>query len=123
MDRNQSQGIEHRSAMRVGWLGAFELVLRASGRQRRGSRTDEADRRAIHADAVLRQPTDGVRSQQARQEGQPQARATADAADGPGSHLPEASTVGSSSRPPDLSLPAAGLQSRSKRKNERYQRN
>ena len=55
----KKQGVEFEMAMRS--FGAFpiELLLPANGSESRGCDSDESDRRAIHKDAVLREPKDG----------------------------------------------------------------
>src|SRR5437773_822263 len=112
MGRIESRKIEHRAAVRADPLGAFDVVLRAGGRQCRGSEADAVDRRAVHAKAVLRKPADGGRTEGPRLEYQSQASATVDAADGFGSHLSEAAIIGSSSGPSDLSVPVAEREDR-----------
>src|SRR5271165_3582035 len=83
-----------------------------SGRE---SAIDAVDRRAIHTDAVLRNPEDGLVARRARIRGQRETGTPADAGDGAGSALFEATAVGSRVRTQDLSVSAAQSQDRSAR--------
>jgi len=54
MDRDRAQRIIGSRAMRVSGIGAFDVLLRAGGKERRESEVDAAARRAVLTTAVLR---------------------------------------------------------------------
>ena len=88
---------EHRPAVRAAGPGAVDVLLPAGGRDGREPGADEADRRAVFGDAVLRQPQAGDRTGR-----QSQACAAADAADGLGGDLSEAAHHAAGRRTQDL---------------------
>src|SRR5713101_2838743 len=112
MDR-RGEGAEHPASVSVGRSFAVGVVLPGGTGERRESGPDAADRRAVHADAVLRGAEDGALAAAARRYGESEAGATADAADGTGSDLSQAAAVPAGAWPPDLSLPAARAEDRS----------
>jgi putative transposase len=84
MDRTRPPAVERGPAMRTARAAAIDAVLPPLGRERRESRADAADRRAVLGDAVLRQPEAGPRAGR-----QSQARAAVDATHGNRGDLPE----------------------------------
>ena len=92
MDRAVAQD-QYPSAVRPTWGKPQRFVLHTGGAERGGSPGDEAYRRAIHADAVLRFSANDGPSEDAWYRSQPQAGAAFDAADGARGHLPEAAPV------------------------------
>src|SRR6266571_8269095 len=97
---------------KVDWGFAHGSVLRAGTGDSRESAIDALDRRAIYTDAVLRGPEDELVARRTRICGQPQTGASADAADGAGGDLPEATAVHAGARAPHLSIPAARRENR-----------
>src|SRR5437879_5335297 len=83
------------------------MVLRAGGGVGREFSVDAADRRAVLADTVLRQPSDGGMVAGPRSGSESQACPAADADDEAGGHLPEAADDDRGSGAPDLSVSAA----------------
>lgn len=73
-------------------------ILCAEGIAGGGPRSDEANRRAIHTQTVLRFPADGGRTPAAGVGGQPKAGAAADAGDGVGGRVSQAAPI--SKQPP-----------------------
>ena len=69
------QRTEHSAAVRIGWRVAVGTVLRSRSGNGRKSAIDAIVRRAIHADAILRGPEDGLVAGRARLRGQPEAGA------------------------------------------------
>ena len=118
-----AQRPEHPAAMPLGGGFAVGVVLRGGTGSGRESALDAVDRRAIHTDAVLRNPEDGLVARRARTRGQRETGTPADAADGAGGALSEATAVGSRVRTQDLSVSAAQPQDRSARPRlgQRYQ--
>jgi hypothetical protein len=106
---------EHTAAVPLGGDFAVGMVLRGETGSDREFAIDAVDRRAIHTDAVLRNPEDGLVARRARTRGQRKTGTPADAADGAGSNLSEATAVGSRVRAQDLSVSAAQSQDRSTR--------
>jgi hypothetical protein len=98
---------EHPAAVPLDWDFAVRVVLRGGTGDGRELGIDAVDRRAIHTDAILRNPEDGLVAGRARIRGQCETGTSVDAADGVGSDLSEASAVGSRERAPDLSVSAA----------------
>ena len=103
---------EHSAAVPLDWGFAGGVVLRSGTGDGRESETDAFDRRAVHADAILRGSQDGLVAGRARLCGQSEARAALDAVDGIGSHLPETAAVDSSAGAQDLSVSIAGAEDR-----------
>jgi hypothetical protein len=106
---------EHTAAVPLGGDFAVGMVLRGGTGSGREFAIDAVDRRAIHTEAVLRNPEDGLVARRARTRGQRKTGTPADAADGAGSNLSEATAVGSRVRAQDLSVSAAQSQDRSAR--------
>src|SRR5438105_456113 len=89
------QRAEHSAAVRIDWSLAVGTVLRSRTGDGRESGIDAVAGRAIHADAVLRGPEDGLVAGRARIPGQSKAGATVDASDGIGGDLRETAAVAS----------------------------
>src|SRR5882672_1889794 len=85
MARTGSPAVDRGPAVPAAGAAALDLVLPADRRERGESRAHATDRRAVFGDALLRQPEAGGGA-----ESQSQARAAADAQDGPGGDLPAA---------------------------------
>src|SRR6266851_2797544 len=109
----RAQRTEHTAAVPLGGGFAVGVVLRGGTGSGREFAIDAVDRRAIHTDAVLRNPEDGLVAGRARIHGQHETGTPADAADGAGSDLCKATAVGSRARTQDLSVSAAQPQDRS----------
>ena len=90
-----AQKPEHPAAVPFGGGFAFGVVLRGGTGSGREFALDAVDRRAIHTDAVLRNPEDGSVARRARIRGQRETGTPADAGDGAGGALSEATAVGS----------------------------
>ena len=58
MDRDRTQSIIGGGAMRVGGIGAFDVLLRAGGAERRELEVNAGDRRAVSQATVLRLAAD-----------------------------------------------------------------
>src|SRR3989338_10963837 len=58
MDRVRAQSVIGGGAMRVGGIGAVDVLLRAGGQERRELEVDAGDRRAVPQAAVLRLAAD-----------------------------------------------------------------
>src|SRR5262245_8743119 len=101
--------------MRAARAEQVEPVLRAGPRVTREPPADAADRRAVHGPPVLRQPAHDGLADPAGGASQPQARATADADDGSGDDLSQATAEPVRARASDLSVPAAGREDRAAR--------
>ncbi len=99
MRRRGTQEPERRPAVRVAGPGPLDVLLHAGGRDGREPGLDAADRPGVPGDAVLRQPQAGRGPQ-----GQSQARAAADAADGVGGDLPKAADHAARGGTQDLPL-------------------
>src|SRR5208282_3984374 len=110
-----AQRTEHTAAVPLGGGFAVGMVLRGGTGSGREFAIDAVDRRAIHTDAVLRNPEDGLVARRARICGQCETGTPADAADGAGSDLSKATAFGSRVRTQDLSVSAAQSQDRSAR--------
>ena len=110
-----AQRTEHPAAVPLGGGFAVGVVLRGGTGSGRESALDALDRRAIHTDAVLRNSEDGLVARRARIRSQREAGTPADAADGAGGALSEATAVGSRVRTQDLSVSAAQPEDRSAR--------
>jgi transposase InsO family protein len=100
---------EHTAAVPLDGGFAVGMVLRGGTGEGREFEIDAVDRRAIHADAVLRNPEDGLVARRARIRGECETGAPADAADGAGSDISEATAVGSRVRTQDLSVSASDI--------------
>src|SRR5260370_6564155 len=109
----RAQRTEDTAAVPVDGGFAIGVVLRGRTGDGREFEIDAVDRRAIHTDAVLRNPEDGLVARRARIRGQCETGTPADAADGAGSDISEATAVGSRVRTQDLSVSAAQPQDRS----------
>src|SRR2546422_2393367 len=107
MDQSRAFRTEHSTAVRAGRTGPVELLLPGSGGDAREPRADASDRRAVHADTVLRDPAADSMVAQQRLRGQSQASGALDEADGTGGDLPEASAESANRRASDLSVPVA----------------
>ena len=77
-----AQRTEHPAAVPLGGGFAVGVVLRGGTGSGRESALDAVDRRAIHTDAVLRNPEDGLVARRARIRSQREAGTPPDAADG-----------------------------------------
>src|SRR5688572_613528 len=89
------QRAEHSAAGRIVRSLAVRVVLRSRTGDGRESGFDAAAGRAVHADAVLRGPKDGVVAGRARIPGQCEAGAAVNASDGAGGDLPQTAAVAS----------------------------
>src|SRR6516164_8354409 len=89
------RAIEHTAAVPLDGDFAVGVVLRRRTRDRRESAVDAANRRAVHADTVLRDPEDDPVAVRARVRGQRETDPPVDAANGTGGDLSEAAVVGS----------------------------
>lgn len=110
-----AQRTEHTAAVPLDGGFAVGVVLRGGTGDGRKFAIDAVDRRAIHTDAVLRNPKDGLVARRARIRSQCETGTPADAADGAGSDISEAPAVGSWGRAQDLSVSAGQPQDRSAR--------
>ena len=115
MDRTSTPSTERRAAVPTGGIVSAGAVLPAVRRERRESLADAVARRAVHANAVLWRDQNDRLAGQARSCGQFETGTATAAADGPGSHLREATAVGSRVRTQDLSVSAAQPEDRSAR--------
>ena len=104
---------EHTAAVPLDGDFAVGVVLRSGTGDGREFETDAVHRRAIHTDAVLWDSKDDLVARRARLRGQSEAGTPADAADGTGGDLPEATAVGSRARTSHLSVSAARAENRS----------
>ena len=95
------RAIEHTAAVPLDGNFAVGVVLRRRTRDRRESAVDAANRRAVHADTVLRDPEDDPVAVRARVRGQRETDPPVDAANGTGGDLSEAAVVGSGARTSD----------------------
>src|SRR5918992_2793772 len=101
MDRDRTQGAIDRGAMRVGGVGALDVLLRGGGGERREPEVDAPDRRAISEATVLRLAADDRVAYRAGVGGQREAGSAVDAGDGTGgkrsgtSHQPQTSRASS----------------------------
>lgn len=84
MHRSQSQGLVDRPAVRVVGGSQGQLLLLATAGARRDASSDAEDRRALHGTSVSGQPANCGHAQP-----EPEVCATAHAADGDRSPLPE----------------------------------
>jgi hypothetical protein len=89
-----AQRTEHPAAVPLDGGFAVGVVLRGGTRDGREFAIDAVDRRAIHTDAVLRNPKDGLVARRARIRGQCETGTPADAADGGGSDISKATAAG-----------------------------
>src|ERR1700687_1157174 len=110
-----AQRTEHTAAVPLDGGFAVGVVLRGETGDGREFEIDAVDRRAIHTDAVLRDPEDGLVARRARIRGECETGTPADAADGAGSDISEAPAFGSRDRTQDLSVSAGQPQDRSAR--------
>ena len=102
------QRAEHSAAVRIVWRLAVGTVLRSRTGDGRKSAFDATVGRAIHADAVLRGPEDGLVARRARVPCQSEAGAAVDACDGFGGNLSQTAAVASDAGTQDLSVSPAG---------------
>lgn len=79
MDQSARKEAQPCLAMQPSRTAAFELVLQATGGPFRGYPSDESDRREIHEDAILREPSDDRSSESFGSCAQSQKGSTADA--------------------------------------------
>ena len=82
-----AQRTEHTAAVPLDGGFAVGVVLRGGTGDGREFEIDAVDRRAIHPDAVLRNPKDGLVARRARIRGECETGTPADAADGAGSDI------------------------------------
>lgn len=82
MDGIGAQRVIDRRAMRVGGVGALDVLLRGGGGERREPQVDAGDRRALSQAAVLRIAADDGLAERAGVGGQREAGSAVDAADG-----------------------------------------
>ena len=111
MDRDRTQSAIDRGTMRVGWVGALDVLLRAGGRERRESQVDAGNRRALPQAAVLRLAADDRLAFRAGVGGQREACGAVDAGDGVGGKCSGAAHQPQASRAPGLPVFTAGSQS------------
>jgi len=95
------RAIEHTAAVPLDGDFAVGVVLRRRTRDGRESAVDAANRRAVHADTVLRDPEDDPVAVRARVRDQRETDPPVDAANGTGGDLSEAAVVGSGARTSD----------------------
>ena len=107
MDRRWTFGTERCPTVSVDGLVAFGPVLRTARRKRVESETDAAPGRAVHAYTFLRRSEDDGCTHEARLCRQSKTSPATTAADGPGSDLSKTESVGPSTKPSHLSIPAA----------------
>jgi hypothetical protein len=100
----ECEQIEYPAAVPLGGGFAVGVALRSGTRDRRESAVDAVDRRAVHPDAVLRDPEDDSVAVRARVRGQCETDPSADVADGTGGDLSETAAVGSWARASHLSV-------------------
>src|SRR2546422_5318056 len=103
---------EYSTAVPLDWGFARGPVLRSGTGDIRESALDAFNRRAVHADAVLRSPKDELVAGRARIRGQSETGAPIDAGDGAGGDLSEAAAVQADARASHLSVPAAWSEDR-----------
>src|ERR1700730_8640188 len=108
-----AQRTEHTAAVPFDGDFAVGVVLRGGTGDGRELEIDAIDRRAIHPDAVLRNPEDGLVARRARTRCECETGTPADAADGAGSDISEAPAFGPRDRTQDLSVSAGEPQDRS----------
>ena len=108
-----AQRTEHTAAVPFDGDFAVGVVLRGGTGDGRELEIDAIDRRAIHPDAVLRNPEDGLVARRARTRCECETGTPADAADGAGSDISEAPAFGPRDRTQDLSVSAGQPQDRS----------
>jgi hypothetical protein len=107
------QRAEYSAAMRIVWRVAVGSVLRSRSGDTRKSAFDATVGRAIHADAILRGPKDGLVAGRARIPSQSEAGAAVDASDGIGGDLYQTAAVASGAGAQDLPVSAAGFDDQS----------
>src|SRR3954464_4383091 len=103
MDRSTASVIKHPAAMRVARAAGLDLLLPAASGERGQSAAAPENRRVVSGASLLRQPAHGGGA--ARQS---QTDAAPDAPAWDRSPVSEAASQPAGSRPPSLSLPAAG---------------
>ena len=102
------QRAKHSPAVRIVWSLAVGPVLRSRTGDGREFALDATAGRAVHADAILRGPEDGLVAGRARIPGQSEAGAAVDASDGIGGDLSQTAAVASGPGAQDLSVSLAG---------------
>jgi hypothetical protein len=104
MDRRRSSDNYTKAAMRIGGPGPLNVLLPTSGRERGRSFSDENDRRAIHADAVLRVETNGHLTKRARENGKSETGIKVDGVNGDRGDLSKTESFEASTRTPDIPI-------------------
>src|SRR3989338_2859375 len=102
MDRVRAQSVIGGGAMRVGGIGAFDVLLRAGGQERRELEVDAGDRRAVPQAAVLRLAADDGLAWGVRVGSQREAGGTVDAGDGIAGDFTGTAHLAAPSRASDL---------------------
>ena len=115
MDRIESRRVEHRRAVSVDRSIPVRALLHTGGRERREHCVDAPVGRAIYANPVKRGSAYDPLAGDARPDGECEASAATDAANGAGSNLSQTAVVDTGPRTSGLSLPAAGAEDRSPR--------
>ena len=108
MDRVRAQSVIGGGAMRVGGIGAFDVLLRAGGQERRELEVDAGDRRAVPQAAVLRLAADDGLARGVGVGSQREAGGTVDAGDGIAGDFTGTAHLAAPSRASDLPVLAAG---------------
>src|SRR5262245_6549334 len=104
MDRDGKSNDQHHASVRTDGTESIKLVLSADRRERGEPESDAIDRRAVNADALLRDSQDDRVAEEERARGQSQTREAADADDGAGSNLSETTSQPAGARSSDLSI-------------------
>src|SRR3990167_3453680 len=108
MDRVRAQSVIGGGAMRVGGIGAFDVLLRAGGQERRELEVDAGDRRAVPQAAVLRLAAGDGLALGGWGGSQREAGGTGDAGGGVAGGFTRAAHPAAPSRASDLPVLAAG---------------
>jgi len=103
-----AQGVIGSGAMRAGGIGAFDVLLRASGSERRELAIDAGDRRALPQATVLRLAADDGLAWRSRVGGQREAGGAVDAGDGIAGERARTPHQPAPSRASDIPVLAAG---------------
>ena len=111
MDRVGAQRVVDRGAMRVGRVGALDVLLRGGARKRREPKVDAGDRRAVLEATVLRLAADERLAFRARVGGQRETGSALDAGDGVAGKRSGTPHQPAASRAPGLPVFTAGSRS------------
>ena len=105
----ESQTAEYSPAVRTSGAPSLDAVLSRRWRKRGELEADAADRRAVPANAVLRQPPDDPLADFPEARCEPQAGPTVDAVDGPGGRVPQTEAQPGRRGPQDLPVFVEGF--------------